>query len=89
MIQYRTNIDCCKRFMADCNEWLYAANPMLGDSVQVHSSPGFEVEMKVVERHWRRHSAGPLVLEVWLASPNGFNIPEFEAILRNRGFSTT
>lgn len=87
MVKFRTSIDCCKQFMDDKSLPLTSLAPQVGDLVQVHSEHDFEIKMKVISREWifSKHH-GP-TLECWLASPNGFSIPEFESILKNRGFN--
>lgn len=86
-VKFLTNIDCCKRFMNQNSGLpLERINPLIGDYIRVYHDTGFEVSMKVVERKWVLTNGTSPELHVWLASPNGFSIPEFEKVLKDRGF---
>ena len=87
MVNFRTNVDCCKRFMANISGLpLDAINPLIGDKVRVYHDSEFEIWMTVAERSWFLTNGTSPVLECYLSLGPHTTIPDFEKMLRQRGF---
>jgi hypothetical protein len=61
---------------------LSAINPQIGDNVRVYHDSSFEIELKVVERRWHLTNGASPELHCWLSVPSGWNIIDFEKMLR-------
>lgn len=79
--EFRTNIDCCKKFMNYISG--LSIQPMLGDRVRVYSDTVLEVWLKVVERRWTMTNGADPVLTCELHLEEGWTIPKLEAVLRS------
>lgn len=87
-IQFQTNIDCCRRFMDKIAGITFeTCNPNVGDRVLVYWEKDFEIWMKVQERYWYFRDPNEPKLRVTLGLNDGATIPQFENMLRERGFS--
>lgn len=88
VVNFRTQIDCCRKYMGqNSGLQLSSINPLVGDSVRVYHDSKFEIWMKVIERSWVLINGSSPVLECYLGLQNGWTIPDFEQVLKNRGFS--
>lgn len=56
IINYRTNVDCARKFMLSVNQNLADSDPHVGDTVDIYSDTNKVVEMKVVGRKWKYSS---------------------------------
>lgn len=88
-IQFRTSIDCCKRFMGEVKNATFI--PQEGDWVTVHVTDKFVVEMKVCNRIFtynvfNNDKIESDKVEVYLNSPNNMTISLFETILKAKGY---
>lgn len=88
-IVLRTSIDCCKRFMGEIKNAKFIPNE--GDWVTVHKTDKFVIEMKVcyknfIYSHFNHNKIDDDIVEIYLSSPNGMNIPAFEEVLELQGY---
>ncbi len=79
---FRTNVDCCKKFMSNISGLSIQVN--VGDRVRVYHDSAFDHYMKVCEREWTFTNGSDPVLTCYLA-PDGLTIPEMERRLRSAG----
>lgn len=83
MVQFRTNIDCCKKFMGNISGLpLSTINPIVGDRVRVYHDTQIEVWLQVVGRNWRMTNGTNPVLECELHLETGWTIPMLEKHLK-------
>jgi len=84
--RFRTDIDCCKKFMSNISNM--SISPNVGDRVVVYNDSSFELGMKVTFREWVPSTSinGGLDLVCWLVQDTIFpTIPDLEHCLRRHG----
>ncbi len=82
-VEFRTNIDCCRRFMGNISYLPLAhINPLVGDRVRVYYDSELEVWLKVVTRNWIMTNGSSPVLICDLHLESGWTIPMLERALR-------
>ena len=74
--KFRTNIDCCKRYMPNISGLSIAPN--VGDHVTVYRDDSLELQLKVVERTWELIYSDDIHLVCELHLPD--HIPTIERL---------
>lgn len=80
--RFRTNIDCCKRYMSHISGLDIAPN--VGDLVVVYRDSSLELSLEVVGRTWELTDSSDMRLTCELHLPPWFkSIPELERYIKN------
>ena len=83
--QFRTNVDCAKRFMSSISG--LEISPLVGDLVRVYNDSDCEINMVVVGRTWKfTNGSDPILVCELHVPPPWKTVPEFEKILNSFGF---
>lgn len=84
MVNFTTDIDCCKKFMANISGLsVTTINPLVGDRVLVYRDTGLDVYLVVVGRRWTLTNGSKPVLHCELHLLPGCNISMIEKVLRS------
>ena len=90
-VKFRTNIDCCKRFMGKLSDIpLRLVDPQFRDLILVYHDTEFRLELQVVSRHWELDTADRpiLICELWLDDFwTKAGLDKFIQMMNRKGFS--
>lgn len=88
-VQFRTNLDCCKKFMNNISGLpLSLINPLVGDRILVYHDSSFDLYMNVVERTWHMENGSVKNLVCELHMSGGFeSISQLQKTLSEHGFT--
>jgi hypothetical protein len=87
-VNFRTNVDAGKRLVNQLNDRIdvrhNSLNPLIGDTIVVHSDSGCKIKMVVCGRNWQVVQSA-VVLEIELTVPDHFTISSFTKFVQDSG----